>query len=264
MTVRSIRRLFPLAAGAALLLSACSGSATPAPSAAAQNTAASSAAASSQPATSASPAAASAAPAASASPSTGVAASAATSASGCPTSAPAPMAATDTATVTLSTAKGDIVIKVTGSLAPHATANFVALAACGFYDGVVFHRLVPGFVIQGGDGEFGRVPNVDASQVGTGGPGYTITDDPVTTQYKRGAVAMARTSQPNSQGSQFFIVLNDGAAGALASVNTYAIVGEVTSGMDAVDAIAAMPNSGEPDNAALNPLPITTATVTHP
>ena len=84
------------------------------------------------------------------------------------------MAATDTATVTLSTAKGDIVIKVTGSLAPHATANFVALAACGFYDGVVFHRLVPGFVIQGGDGEFGRVPNVDASQVGTGGPGYTI------------------------------------------------------------------------------------------
>jgi len=136
MTVRSIRRLLPLAAGAALLLSACSGSATPAPSAAAQNTAASSAAASSQPATSASPAAASAAPAASASPSTGVAASAATSASGCPTSAPAPMAATDTATVTLSTAKGDIVIKVTGSLAPHATANFVALAACGFDDGV--------------------------------------------------------------------------------------------------------------------------------
>ena len=264
MTVRSIRRLLPLAAGAALLLSACSGSATPAPSAAAQNTAASSAAASSQPATSASPAAASAAPAASASPSTGVAASAATSASGCPTSAPAPMAATDTATVTLSTAKGDIVIKVTGSLAPHATANFVALAACGFYDGVVFHRLVPGFVIQGGDGEFGRVPNVDASQVGTGGPGYTITDDPVTTQYKRGTVAMARTSQPNSQGSQFFIVLDDGASSALSAVNTYAIVGEVTSGMDAVDAIAAMPNSGEPDNAALDPLPITKATVTHP
>jgi cyclophilin family peptidyl-prolyl cis-trans isomerase len=174
------------------------------------------------------------------------------------------MAATDTATVTLSTAKGDIVIKVTGSLAPHATANFVALAACGFYDGVVFHRLVPGFVIQGGDGEFGRVPNVDASQVGTGGPGYTITDDPVTTQYKRGTVAMARTSQPNSQGSQFFIVLDDGASGALSAVNTYAIVGEVTSGMDAVDAIAAMPNSGEPDNAALDPLPITTATVTHP
>ncbi len=174
------------------------------------------------------------------------------------------MAASDTATVTLATSKGSIVIKVTGSLAPHATANFVALASCGFYDGVVFHRLVPGFVIQGGDGQFGRAPNVDAAQVGTGGPGYTITDDPVTTPYKRGVVAMARTSQPNSQGSQFFIVLSDQAAGALASANTYAILGEVTSGMDVVDAIAAMPNSGEPNNAALDPLPITTATVTRP
>ncbi len=237
MIVRSIRRPFALAAAAALLVSACSAGATPAPSAAA-------------------PASLGAAASAAASPDT--------SASGCPTSAPAPMAATDTATVTLSTAKGDIVIKVTGSLAPNATGNFVALAACGFYDGVVFHRLVPGFVIQGGDGEFGRVPNVDASQVGTGGPGYTITDDPVTTQYKRGTVAMARTSQPNSQGSQFFIVLDDGAASALAAVNTYAIMGQVTSGMDVVDAIAAMPNSGAPDNAALDPVPITKATVTHP
>jgi cyclophilin family peptidyl-prolyl cis-trans isomerase len=174
------------------------------------------------------------------------------------------MAAADTATVTFATAKGDIVIKVTGSLAPNATGNFVALAACGFYDGVVFHRLVPGFVIQGGDGQYGRAPNVDATQVGTGGPGYTITDDPVTTPYGRGTVAMARTSQPNSQGSQFFIVLSDQAASALAAANTYAIMGEVTSGMDAVDAIGAMPNSGEPDNAALDPLPITKATVTRP
>ena len=183
---------------------------------------------------------------------------------GCPTSAPAPMAAADTATVTLATEKGSIVIKVTGSLAPNATGNFVALVACGFYDGVVFHRLVPGFVIQGGDGQYGRAPNVDAARVGGGGPGYTITDDPVTTPYRRGTVAMARTSKPNSQGSQFFIVLDDQAAGALAQANTYAIMGEVTSGMDAVDAIGAMPNSGEPDNAALDPLPITKATVTRP
>ena len=174
------------------------------------------------------------------------------------------MAATDTATVTLSTAKGDIVIKVTGSLAPNATGDFVALAACGYYNGVVFHRLVPGFVIQGGDGQVGRVPNVDASQVGFGGPGYTITDDPVMTPYQRGTVAMARTSQPNSEGSQFFIVLDDGAASALASVNTYAIVGQVTSGMDVVDAIAAMPNSGPPSNSALDPLPITNASVSRP
>jgi peptidyl-prolyl cis-trans isomerase B (cyclophilin B) len=239
------RRLVVLAIVAAALVAACWGGATAAPIL---------------------PASPSAAPLASASSAAGAAASAGTDtgSAGCPVTAPPPMAADDTATVTLATAKGNIVIKVSGSLAPNATANFVALAACGFYDGVVFHRLVPGFVIQGGDGQYGRVPNVDASQVGTGGPGYTITDDPVTTAYRRGTVAMARTSQPNSQGSQFFIVLDDAAAAALASVNTYAIIGEVTAGMDVVDTIAAMPNSGAPDNAALDPLPITKATVTRP
>ena len=182
----------------------------------------------------------------------------------CPTSPPPPFSATDAATVTFQTAKGDITIAVKGDLAPNATANFVSLAACGFYDGVVFHRLVPGFVIQGGDGQYGRLPNVDAAKVGQGGPGYTISDDPVTTTYHRGTVAMARTSAPNSQGSQFFVVLSDSAAQALAAVNTYAIVGEVTGGMDAVDAIAAMPNSGSPNNAAKQPLPIIKATVARP
>jgi cyclophilin family peptidyl-prolyl cis-trans isomerase len=229
MTVRSLRPL-ALAGVVAVLVGACSGTATPVPPIAAPSAAASADAGS----------------------------------TACPTSAPAPMAAGDTATVTLATSKGDIVIKVTGSLAPNATGNFVALAACGFYDGVVFHRLVPGFVIQGGDRQYGRTPNVDTTQVGRGGPGYTITDDPVTATYKRGTVAMARSSQPNSQGSQFFIVLSDGAAPALSSANTYAIMGEVTAGMDVVDAIAAMPNSGEPDNAALDPLPITKATVARP
>jgi len=251
MTVRSLRRPVALAGAAVLLLGACSGSATPVPPIAAPYASAS--------------AAPSAAPAASPSPSANSAASAGTGATGCPTSAPAPMAAADISTVTFATAKGSIVIKVTGSLAPNATGNFVALAACGFYDGVVFHRLVPGFVIQGGDGQYGRAPNVDAAHVGGGGPGYTITDDPVTTPYRRGTVAMARTSKPNSQGSQFFIVLDDQAAGALAAANTYAIIGEVTSGMDAVDAIGAMPNKGEAaGNAALDPLPITKAAVTRP
>jgi cyclophilin family peptidyl-prolyl cis-trans isomerase len=236
MTVRSLR-LLALAGVVAVLVGACSGSATPVPPIAAPSAAG---------------------------PSASAAASADAGSTACPTSAPAPMAAGDTATVTLATSKGDIVIKITGSLAPHATGNFVALAACGFYDGVVFHRLVPGFVIQGGDGQYGRTPNVDITQVGHGGPGYTITDDPVTATYKRGTVAMARSSQPNSQGSQFFIVLSDGAAPALASANTYAIMGDVTAGMDVVDAIAAMPNSGEPDNAALDPLPITKATVARP
>jgi peptidyl-prolyl cis-trans isomerase B (cyclophilin B) len=252
MIVRSLRRPVALAGAVALLLGACSGSATPVPPIAAPSPSAA-------PAASASPA-----PASSPSPAASTAASAGTGATGCPTSPPAPMAAADTATVTLATAKGNIVIKITGGLAPNATGNFVALAACGFYDGVVFHRLVPGFVIQGGDGQFGRSPKVDPAQIGTGGPGYSITDDPVTTPYKRGTVAMARSSLPNSQGSQFFIVLDDQAAGALESANTYAILGDVTSGMDAVDAIAAMPNSGTPNNAAIDPLPITKATVTRP
>jgi len=254
MTVRFARRPFALAVAAALLVGACSGSATPAPSSS-PPPAAASAAASAQTVASAG---------ASSAPSAAANAGAVIAPAGCPTSAPPPMSATDTATVTLSTAKGDIVIKVTGSLAPNATANFVALAACGYYNGVVFHRLVPGFVIQGGDGQYGRVPNVDASQVGLGGPGYTIPDDPVTTPYARGTVAMARTSQPHSAGSQFFIVLDDGAAPALSAYNTYAIMGQVTSGMDVVDAIAAMPNSGPPSNAALDPLPITNASVSRP
>jgi peptidyl-prolyl cis-trans isomerase B (cyclophilin B) len=260
MTVRSLRNPLAIAGVVALLVGACSGSATPVPPIAAPSGAAAPSAA-----VAASPSAApSAPPTIGPSPAASTAASPGAGTTGCPTSAPAPMAAADTATVTLATAKGDIVIKVTGSLAPQATGNLVALAACGFYDGVVFHRLVPGFVIQGGDGQYGRAPNVDTAHVGGGGPGYTIADDPVTTPYKRGTVAMARTSQPNSQGSQFFIVLSDGAAPALASANTYAIMGEVTSGMDVVDAIAAMPNSGEPANAALDPLPITKATVARP
>jgi cyclophilin family peptidyl-prolyl cis-trans isomerase len=140
--------------------------------------------------------------------------------------------------VTISTDLGDIVVGVDGSLSPIAAGNVVALASCGYYDGVVFHRVVPGFVIQGGDGENGRVPITDRSLLGTGGPGYTIKDEPVTGTYGRGVVAMARSNQPNSVGSQFFIVLDDAARDALASYNTYQIIGSVKSGMDVVDAIA--------------------------
>ncbi|MDA8201335.1 MAG: peptidylprolyl isomerase [Chloroflexi bacterium] len=244
MTLAPARRLAALAAATALLAAACGSSASPIQPAGSPS------------GTPASPPA-SAPASAPASPAGGIPA-------GCPTSAPPPLAADATAKVTLETEKGTIVIDVKGSLAPNATGNFVALAACGFYDGVVFHRLVPGFVIQGGDGEYGRKPNVDASLVGTGGPGYTITDDPVTTPYGRGTVAMARTPAPNSEGSQFFIVLDDQARPALESANTYAILGTVSSGMDVVDAIAAMPNSGTPANQALEPVAVTKATVSRP
>lgn len=172
----------------------------------------------------------------------------------CPTSQPPALPAGETRTVTIETAKGTFAIKVEASLSPIAAGNFVALASCGFYDGVVFHRLVPGFVIQGGD------PQGD----GTGGPGYSIKDEPVTATYGRGTVAMARTSAPDSVGSQFFIVLDDQARAALAAYNTYQIIGTVTSGMDVVDAIAAMPNSGPPDNMALDPVAMTRVTVSNP
>ncbi len=189
----------------------------------------------------------------------------------CPTAQPAPLPKGQTRTVTLETSKGKIAIKVDGGLSPIAAGNFVALAQCGYYTGVVFHRLVPQFVIQGGDGQYGRVGSdgklsaANQAQVGRGGPGYTIKDEAVTTQYRRGTVAMARTPAPDSQGSQFFIVLDDGAAPALAQANTYAIFGTVTSGMEVVDAIAAMPNGGEAaGNPALDPVPMTKVTVSNP
>jgi peptidyl-prolyl cis-trans isomerase B (cyclophilin B) len=153
--------------------------------------------------------------------------------------------------VRLATEEGDIVIGLFNETAPVASENFVNLVQAGYYDGLTFHRLVPGFVIQGGD------PAGD----GTGGPGYTIADETVVGRYGRAIVAMARTPAPNSQGSQFFIVLDDAAEGALETYRTYTIFGRVLEGMDVVDAIAAMPNSGQPENRALEPVRITAATV---
>ena len=183
---------------------------------------------------------------------------------GCPENPASQVAVSSTRTITIQTSKGSIVIAIKGSLSPIATGNFVALVSCGYFDNVVFQRLVPGFVIQGGDGQYGRFPNVDSGRVGSGGPPYTIQDEPVTASYARGVVAMARTPKPNSVNSQFFIVLNDSARSSLSSANTYQIVGTVTTGMDVVDTIAAMPNSGEPNNAALDPVPMTKVTVSTP
>jgi cyclophilin family peptidyl-prolyl cis-trans isomerase len=178
----------------------------------------------------------------------------------CPTSQPAPLPADQTRTVTIQTKLGDIVIKVEGKLAPIAAGNFVALAECGYYDNVDFHRVVPNFVIQGGDGQFGREPNVDMSQIGSGGPGYTIQDEKVTATYGRGTVAMARTSAPNSQGSQFFIVQTDAARQALQAANTYAIFGTVTKGMEVVDLIVGSADAEIPTH----PIVMQSVTVANP
>jgi len=155
-----------------------------------------------------------------------------TASGSCPTSQPPALGAGQKRVVTIETAKGKIQITIEADLSPIAAGNFVALAGCGFYDGVVFHRVATlqdgtPFVIQGGD----------PTGSGSGGPGYEIQDEPVTTIYKRGTVAMARTAAPNSVGSQFFIVLDDKDRAVLESANTYQIIGSVTLGMDPVDAI---------------------------
>jgi cyclophilin family peptidyl-prolyl cis-trans isomerase len=150
----------------------------------------------------------------------------------CPTSEPPAATAGKTTVVTIKTAKGDIQITVDPTLGPKAAGNFIALASCGFYDGIVFHRVVPDFVIQGGD----------PTGTGGGGPGYEFADDPVTVPYTRGIVAMAN-SGPNTNGSQFFIVLKDTALNPL-----YSVFGRVTAGMDAVDAIAAAADAENPTN----------------
>ena len=177
---------------------------------------------------------------------------------GCPTSPPPPMAADDTATVTLATEKGDIVIKVKGALGPAAAGNFVALAECGAYDGVIFHRIMPGFMVQSGDVQFGRTPNVDKAMVGKGGPGYAFADDPVTTPYLRGTVAMAN-SGPDTNGSQFFICVAD-----VSQPPDYAIFGSVASGMEVADEMSTGPSTGGQESQALEPVAITKATVARP
>jgi cyclophilin family peptidyl-prolyl cis-trans isomerase len=174
-------------------------------------------------------------------------------ASGCPTSQPPALPAGQTRTVTMQTEKGPIVITVEADLSPIAVGNFVALSSCGYYNGTVFHRVVPNFVIQGGD----------PTGTGTGGPGYTIKDEPVTATYSRATVAMARSSGPDTVGSQFFIVLDDAARTSLADpqANNYQIIGEVTSGMDTVDAIAAAAGGVQLPK---QPVKITTVTVANP
>jgi cyclophilin family peptidyl-prolyl cis-trans isomerase len=169
----------------------------------------------------------------------------------CPTAQPPALPAGETRTVTIATDLGSMTLKIEADLSPIAAGNFVALASCGYYDGVVFHRVVPAFVIQGGD----------PTGSGSGGPGYTIADEPVTAQYGRGVVAMARTSQPNSVGSQFFIVLDDEARDALASYNTYQIIGHVTAGMETADAITAAAAGVELPS---KPVAMTSVTVAQP
>ncbi len=137
--------------------------------------------------------------------------------------------------------------------APKAAGNFVDLAKKGFYDDVIFHRVIPGFMIQGGDGEFGKKASLNTGRVGTGGPGYKFADEPFTGSYLRGTLAMANAG-PNTNGSQFFIMHAD-----YALPKNYTIFGQVTKGLEVVDKIATAPRNGRdlPDS----PVAMTSVTI---
>jgi cyclophilin family peptidyl-prolyl cis-trans isomerase len=156
---------------------------------------------------------------------------------------------------TIATDLGDIEIQLYTTDVPKAAGNFVDLARKGFYDDVVFHRVIPGFVAQAGDGQFGKKATLDKGRVGTGGPGYKFEDEPIKGDYARGALAMANAG-PNTNGSQFFICHQD-LTGKLPK--SYTLFGMVTKGMDVVDQIVAAPRNARdlPDD----PVAMTSVTI---
>ncbi len=134
----------------------------------------------------------------------------------------------------LHTHLGDITLKFLPEVAPNHVDNFITLAQKGFYDGTTFHRIIPGFMIQGGD------PNTkdpDRSKHGMGGPGYQVKAEFNKTSHKRGILSMARSGHPDSAGSQFFICVAD----APHLNNQYTAFGEVVKGLDVVDKIVSQP-----------------------
>lgn len=138
--------------------------------------------------------------------------------------------------VSMSTSKGDIRIELDAQKAPVTTQNFVDYVNNGHYDGLIFHRVIPGFMIQGGD----PYSKTGAGPVGTGGPGYQIKAEFNDVHHTRGTLSMARSQDPDSAGSQFFICHQE-------SPNTsnldgqYTAFGQVVEGIDVVDKIVNLP-----------------------
>ena len=168
----------------------------------------------------------------------------------------APSIATPSATtapVVLETSMGEIGIELFAQDAPNIVENFLKLAKQGFYDGLSFHRVIPGFMVQGGDPNCGKNGGKDTGACGAGGPGYKLNDEInassalYKTGYKTGIVAMAN-SGPNTNGSQFFIMVADNPLPP-----NYTIFGRVVFGQDVANAI-----SGAKRNASDRPLaPVT-------
>ena len=152
-------------------------------------------------------------------------------------------------TARITTTEGDMTIAFLADKAPKHVENFLTLAEKGFYDGTVFHRTIPGFMIQGG------CPN----GTGTGGPGYTIDAEFNDTPHVRGVVSMARAQDPNSAGSQFFICHGD----ANFLDNQYTAFGRLIEGEDVLDKIANAPTKpGGEGSSPVAPVKIEKVTVT--
>ena len=132
---------------------------------------------------------------------------------------------------------GNIKIKLLSEIAPETVRNFITLTKSSFYDGTLFHRVIPKFMIQGGD------PNTkesDKSRWGQGGPGYNLKAEFNSRSHLRGIVSMARASDPDSAGSQFFIVTSD----STFLDKQYTVFAEVVEGLEIADKIANLPRDG--------------------
>jgi len=136
--------------------------------------------------------------------------------------------------VIIKTGFGNIKFNLVSDIAPETVRNFSQLAKSGFYNGTLFHRIIPGFMIQGGDP---NTKNPDKSTWGQGGPGYNLKAEFNSRSHLRGIVSMARSSDPDSAGSQFFIVTSD----STFLDRQYTVFGEVVDGMEVADKIVNLP-----------------------
>ena len=131
---------------------------------------------------------------------------------------------------------GDITLELMPDIAPKHVESFLGLVRKGFYDGTTFHRVIPGFMIQGGCPNTKEHPD-DKRRHGTGGPGYTVDAEFSSTPHARGILSAARANDPNSAGCQFFIVVSE----SRFLDNQYTVFGRVTDGMDVADKIVSQP-----------------------
>ena len=147
--------------------------------------------------------------------------------------------------VIIKTDFGNIKFSLLSDIAPETVRNFSQLAKSGFYNGTLFHRVIPGFMIQGGDP---NTKNPDKSTWGQGGPGYNLKAEFNSRSHLRGIVSMARAGDPDSAGSQFFIVTSD----STFLDRQYTVFGEVVDGMEVADKIVNLPRDGNdcPDQQA--------------